>query len=128
MVADEPRIESQAIKPVPVFQLVAGGDPTDRHDVHPVSTFIAAAMRDLGNEDRREVGRWLNNRRGNSHLPFRRRKRAMLGFRRMKSLQKFASIHASPNDHFNHERHLVDRQTFKHRRSAALAEWREIAG
>ena len=30
-----------------------------------------AAMRDLGNLQRREMGRWLNNRAENSHLPFR---------------------------------------------------------
>lgn len=87
-----------------------------------------AAMRDLGNTGRREVGRWLNNRAENSHLPFRRRERAMLRFRRMKSLQKFVSVHANLHNHFNLERHLVDRQTFKERRSAALAEWRAIAG
>jgi transposase-like protein len=42
-----------------------------------------AAMRKLGNLDRREMGRWLNNRAENSHLPFRPRERAMLRFRRM---------------------------------------------
>jgi putative transposase len=41
----------------------------------------------------------------------------------MKSLQKFASVHANVTSHFNFERHLVDRQTYKTRRSAALAEW-----
>ena len=41
----------------------------------------------------------------------------------MKTLQKFASVHANPHNHFNLERHLVDRQTRKERRSAALAEW-----
>ena len=40
----------------------------------------------------------------------------------MKSLQKFASVHANVHNHFNSERHLIDRQTFKARRSAALAE------
>ena len=86
-----------------------------------------AAMRELGNLDRREMGRWKNNRVENSHLPFRRRERAMLRFRRMKSLQKFASVHASMHNHFNQERHLVDRQTYKIRRSAALAEWQSLA-
>jgi putative transposase len=86
-----------------------------------------AAMRDMGNLDRREMGRWLNNRAENSHLPFRRRERAMLRFRRMKSLQKFASVHASLHNHFNSERHLVDRETYKIRRSAALAEWQSLA-
>ena len=85
-----------------------------------------AAMRQLGNLDRREMGRWLNNRAENSHLPFRRRERAMLWFRRMKTLQKFASVHASMHNHFNSERHLVDRQTYKLRRSAALAEWQSL--
>lgn len=59
----------------------------------------SAAMRDLGNLDRQEVGRYLNNRVENSHLPFRRRERAMLRFRQMKSLQKFASVHASLHNH-----------------------------
>ncbi|MFM6830598.1 MAG: IS6 family transposase [Novosphingobium sp.] len=85
-----------------------------------------AAMRELGNADRREGGRWLNNRVENSHLPFRRRERAMLRFRQMKSLQKFTSVHASMHNHFNSERHLVDRQTYKLRRSAALAEWQSL--
>ena len=86
-----------------------------------------AAMRELGNLGRREMGRWKNNRVENSHLPFRRRERAMLRFRQMKSLQKFVSVHASLHNHFNSERHLVDRQTFKVRRSAALAEWQSLA-
>lgn len=83
-------------------------------------------MRELGNEGRREVGRHLNNRAENSHLPYRRRERAMQRFRRMKSLQKFASVRASVHNHFSQERHLVDRQTYKLRRSAALAEWQSL--
>nr|WP_233350509.1 IS6 family transposase [Henriciella barbarensis] len=54
-----------------------------------------AAMKEIGNIDRQEVGRHLNNRAENSRLPFRRRERAMLRFRRMWNLQKFASTHAS---------------------------------
>ncbi|EHJ59516.1 transposase [Novosphingobium pentaromativorans US6-1] len=42
-----------------------------------------AAMRELGNLQRREMGRYLNNRAENTHLPFRRRERAMLRFRQM---------------------------------------------
>jgi putative transposase len=86
-----------------------------------------AAMKDLGNADKQEVGRWANNRVENSHLPFRRRERAMLRFRQMKTLQKFASVHAGIHNHFNLERHLIDRQTYKDRRSAALAEWQVLA-
>ncbi|MEG3166337.1 IS6 family transposase [Sphingomonas sp. PB2P19] len=82
---------------------------------------------ELGYTDKQEVGRWANNRVENSHLSFRRRERAMLRFRRMKTLQKFASVHANVQNHFNLERHLVDRQTYKERRSAALAEWQILA-
>ncbi len=86
----------------------------------------AAAMDELGNRAKQEIGRWANNRVENSHLPFRRRERAMLRFRQMKSLQKFASVHASLHNHFASERHLVDRQTYKLKRSAALAEWQSL--
>ena len=85
-----------------------------------------AAMKDLGVEDRRETGRWLNNRAENSHLAFRRRERAMQRFRRMRSLQKFASVHASVTNHFNSERSLSSRPHFKANRAAALAEWRGL--
>src|SRR5579872_693714 len=60
-------------------------------------------MGELGNVDRRVMGRWLNNRIENSHLPFRRRERAMLRFWQMKTLQKFASVHASLHNHLYEE-------------------------
>ncbi len=63
-----------------------------------------AAMKDIGNAERQETGRWQNNRAENSHLPFRRRERAMQRFRSMRSLQKFAAVHASVSNHFNQER------------------------
>jgi len=85
-----------------------------------------SAMRELGIEDRREMGRWKNNRAENSHLPFRRRERIMQRFRQTKTLQKFASVHANVHNHFNSQRHLVDRETYKTHRSAALAEWQNL--
>ncbi len=86
-----------------------------------------AAMKVIGNAERQETGRWLNNRAENSHQPFRRRERAMAKFRNAKSLQKFASIHSSIHNHFNLDRHLNRRDIFKQNRSAALAEWRQLA-
>ena len=86
-----------------------------------------AAMKEIGNAERQETGRRLNNRVEIQHLPFRRRERAMQRFRRMKTLQKFSSVHAQVHNQFNQERHLVDRQTYRERRSAALAEWRNVA-
>ena len=84
-------------------------------------------MKEIGAADRHEVGGRLNNRAENSHLPFRRRERAMQRFRSMKTLQKFSSVHAQVQNHFNQERHLITRQVYKHRRSIALAEWRALA-
>ncbi|MDA9237573.1 IS6 family transposase [Planktomarina sp.] len=85
-----------------------------------------AAMMIIGSAGRQETGRWVNNRAENSHLPFRRRERAMLRFRRTATLQKFVSIHASIQNHFNQERHLYPRINFKLNHAAALAEWRQL--
>ena len=86
-----------------------------------------AAMKVIGNEGCQETRRWLNNRAENSHQTFRRREGAMARFRDIKTLQKFASIHASIYNHFNHQRHLNRRDTFKQARATALAEWRQLA-
>jgi len=86
-----------------------------------------AAVKEIGNAADQEYGRWLNNRAENSHQPFRRRERAMAKFRGVKTLQKFAAIHASIHNHFNQGRHLNRRDIFKKKRSAALAEWRQLA-
>ncbi len=85
-----------------------------------------AAMKVIGNSGKQETGRWLNNRAENSHQPFRRRERAMLRFRRMRSLQKFVAVHSSIHNLFNLERHLCLRDDFKLNRAAALSEWRQL--
>jgi putative transposase len=46
---------------------------------------------------------------------------------RMKSLQKFVSVHLWFHNHFSQDRHLIDRQTYKLCRSAALTEWQRLA-
>jgi transposase-like protein len=61
-----------------------------------------------------------------SHRPLRRRERAVLGFRPMRSLQKFASVHASFHNHFNLERILTSRTQFTETRTASLAERRRL--
>ena len=85
-----------------------------------------AALKILGAAESQATGRWLNNRAENSHLPFRRKERAKLRFRRMRSLQKFAAVHASVSNHFNQDRSLYSRPNFKLNRAAALAEWRGL--
>ena len=51
----------------------------------------------------------------------------MARFRDVKGLQKFAAAHSSIHNHFNQERHLYNRENFTLNRSAALAEWRQLA-
>jgi putative transposase len=86
-----------------------------------------AAMKVIGNAGVQQCGPWLNKRAENSHQPFRRREGAMARFRDIKTLQKFASVHASIHNHFNQDRHLNRRDIFKQYRAAALAEWRQLA-
>jgi putative transposase len=85
-----------------------------------------AAAKELGSADKQVTQRRANNRAENSHLPFRRRERAMLRFRRMHSPQKLASIQASFHNHFNLQRSLSKCINFKLNHDAALAEWRSL--
>ena len=63
----------------------------------------SSAMNEIGNADRQEAGRRLNNRAENSHQPFRRRERAMQRFRSTKTLQKFSAVHAQVYNHSHGE-------------------------
>ena len=85
-----------------------------------------AAMKDIGNADKQETDRWKNNKVENTHLSFRQRECTMQRFHRGRSLQKFASVHASVCNHFNQERALYSRDNFKLNRTAALNEWRQL--
>ncbi len=51
----------------------------------------------------------------------------MAKFRHAKALKKFAAIHASIYNHFNHERHLNRLDIIKQDRAAALADQRQLA-
>ena len=50
----------------------------------------------------------------------------MAKFRDIKTLQKFASVHASIHNHFNLDRKLTRRDVFKQNQSAVLADWRQL--
>jgi hypothetical protein len=92
---------------------------TDRHRSN------GAALMDLGSGDDREMGRLMSNRPRELAL-VRRQERAMLSFRRMRTLQKFASVYASVRNHFPTERHLQNRHALKTTRGAAPADWLTI--
>ena len=50
----------------------------------------------------------------------------MSRFCRMKTPQKFSSVHASFHNLLNQDRHLTSRETYKERRSEALTEWQSV--
>ncbi|WP_068111628.1 IS6 family transposase [Pseudoruegeria marinistellae] len=79
------------------------------------------AAREIGAVDQQETGRWLSSRAENSHLPFRRRERAMQRFQRMRRLQMFAAVHTSVFNYFNSECGLSTRANSEKIRAAALA-------
>jgi putative transposase len=85
-----------------------------------------AALKELNMQHLQETRQYANNQVENSHLHFRRREKMMNKFRSMRSLQKFVSFQSSFLNHFNHQRHLETRQTFKKLRDASLAEWQEV--
>jgi putative transposase len=86
----------------------------------------AAAMKAIGDPDKRDTGCWLKNRAESLHLPFLRRERAVQPFEKMRSLQTFTTTHFSIHNHFKLERHLYSRANSKLSRVATLAEWRDL--
>ena len=85
-----------------------------------------AALKELGLHHLQNTGQYKNNQVENSHLHFRRREKMWNKFRSMRSLQKFASIHSSFLNLFNHQRHLENRQTFKKLRQNSVNIWQNI--
>jgi putative transposase len=86
----------------------------------------SAALKEIGAEDRQLAGRWANNQAGNSQQPFRRRERLMQSFQRMRSLQKFAVVHAAVHNLLNTKQGHSSRPVYKDARTAAMAEWRQF--
>ena len=89
------------------------------------STQALTALKDGFRELRYEQPPWMSSPivAGDDLLS---RERAMLRFRRMRTVHIFASVHASVSIHFNQERSLSSRDIFKTKRAAALAEWRDL--
>ena len=88
-------------------------------------SYPAAMKRD---RQRRSPGGWSSAQqsRGGFASAFSTTRASHAGFRSVKTLQKFSSVHAQVHNHFNQERHLVAREIYKQRRSTALGEWRTV--
>ena len=68
-----------------------------------------------------------NNRAENSHQPIRRRERKMQRFKSPGSAQRFLNVHASTYNHFDLQRHLINRPLFKKLRAGAFSGWKAAA-
>jgi putative transposase len=87
----------------------------------------AAAQRQVMPEDEHRLHKGLNNRAENSHLPFRRRERAMQGFRSPRYLQRFVSVFSAVHNLFIPPRaHRSAPATHLHRLNA-MTEWKLAA-
>ena len=86
-----------------------------------------AAKREIapGVEHRSHKG--LNNRAENSHLPFRKRERAMQGFRSQGALQRFVSIHSAIRNCFSVPARRRSALTIRYHRLEAFGTWNAVA-
>jgi len=82
-----------------------------------------AAFRRLGLTADHDQSKRANNRAENSHQPVRRRERKMQRFKSPGATQRFLSIHAATYNTFYHQRHLLNRPTFKQMRSESFLSW-----
>ncbi|MDM7853030.1 DDE-type integrase/transposase/recombinase [Pseudochrobactrum kiredjianiae] len=69
----------------------------------------------------------LNNRAENSHLPFRKRERTMLGHRSPGALQRFVSMHSATRNCFSVPFHHPRAQTIRYLRLEVFEVWRIAA-
>lgn len=82
-----------------------------------------SAFRKLRLTGRHDQGLRANNRAENSHQPVRRRERKMQRFKSPASTQRFLAVHAATYNTFYHQRHLLNRPTFKRLRTGSFEAW-----
>ncbi|MBM6584359.1 IS6 family transposase [Microvirga sp. BT689] len=87
----------------------------------------AAARRHIMPEVEHRSHKGLNNRAENSHLPFRRRERAMQGFRSPRYLQRFVSVFSAVRNLFVPPRSSRSAPATRLHRLNAMAEWNAVA-
>jgi putative transposase len=87
----------------------------------------AAAQRQIMPEVEHRSHKGLNNRAENSHLPFRRRERAMQGFRSPRYLQRFVSVFSAVRNLFVPPRSRRSAAATHLHRLNAMAGWKAAA-
>jgi len=70
----------------------------------------------------------LNNRAENSHVPLRKRERAMQGFRSPEGLQRFVTVFSAVRNHFVPPQFRRSAVATHLHRLQAVAQWKVAAG
>jgi putative transposase len=103
------------------------GCPPKRMITDKLGSYGAARRKIMPKVEHRQH-KGLNNRAENSHVPIRKRERAMQGFRSWSALQKFVEIFSAVRNLFVPPRsHRSAFATHLHRLSA-MAEWKSVTG
>ena len=106
-----------------LYQVIKKQRRTPKRFVTDKLRSYCAAKREIapGVEHRSHKG--LNNRAENSHLPFRKRERAMQGYRSPGSLQRFVSIHSAIRNCFSVPARRRSALTTRYHRLEAFGAW-----
>jgi len=89
--------------------------------------FYAAGRRQIMPAIEHRSHKGLNNRAENSHLPLRRRERAMQRFRSPGTLQRFVAVFSAVRNHFVPPRSRRSALATHFHRLDAMAQWKAVA-
>lgn len=101
------------------------GCPPKRIVTDKLGSYAAAKRSVMPNVEHRSH-KGLNNRAENSHVPIRKRERAMQGFRSWPQLQRFVSTFSAIRNLFAPPRSRRSAFTTNLHRLGAMAEWRYV--
>jgi putative transposase len=118
--------DTQAAKRLLKRLLKTQGCPPRRMITDKLGSY-AAARRQIMPAVEHRSHKGLNNRAENSHLPLRRRERAMQGFRSPGGLQRFTSVFSAVRNLFVPPRSRRFALAAHLHRLAAMAEWKSAA-
>ncbi|MBL0407435.1 IS6 family transposase [Microvirga aerilata] len=120
------RRDTKAAKRLLTRLLKKQGCPPRRMITDKLGSY-AAAQRQIMPEVEHRSHKGLNNRAENSHLPFRRRERAMQGFRSPRYLQRFVSVFSAVRNLFVPPRSRRSAAATHLHRLNAMAGWKAAA-
>jgi putative transposase len=100
--------------------------PPKRMITDKLGSYAAARRKTMPKVEHRQH-KGLNNRAENSHVPIRKRERAMQGFRSWRGLQRFTETFSAVRNHFVPPRSRRSAIAIHLHRLSAMAEWKSVA-